>query len=395
MADEPIKQFNGLTPLQAANTPTIDRICALGKCGLLHTVPQGYHPGSEVAHLSLLGYDLDKVFEGRGSLEAASMGIAILADEMAMRCNLICIEDAKIKNHSGGYISDEEAAELIVFLNEQLSDEIVRFFPGVSYRHLLKIKGGSKSIHCTPPHDVVGTPFAEVMVKALNDEGEATAALINRLILKSQEILPTHPVNIARKARGLDQANSIWPWSPGYRPAMRTLNDIFGIGRGAVISAVDLIRGLGIYAGLKPINVEGATGLADTNYEGKAQAAINAIKEGYDFVFVHVEASDEAGHDGECELKKTTIEYLDQRLCRPIWEAVQAMDEPVAIAILPDHPTPCAVRTHTGNPVPVAMYWRGIEPDAVNKFDEFSVAKGSLGTMKDDEFIKYFLTESK
>ena len=176
---------------------------------------------------------------------------------------------------------------------------------------------------------------------------------------------------------------------------MRTLNDIFGIGRGAVISAVDLIRGLGIYAGLKPINVEGATGLADTNYEGKAQAAINAIKEGYDFVFVHVEASDEAGHDGECELKKTTIEYLDQRLCRPIWEAVQAMDEPVAIAILPDHPTPCAVRTHTGNPVPVAMYWRGIEPDAVNKFDEFSVAKGSLGTMKDDEFIKYFLTESK
>ena len=277
MADEPIAELGGKTPLEAASTPHMDWLAKHSRLGLLNTVPQGYAPGSEVAHLALLGFDLDKVFEGRGTLEAASMGIAVEPGEMAMRCNIICIEDEKIKNHSAGHISDEEARELIDYLNEELSDERVRFFPGVSYRHLIKIKGGDKRIKCTPPHDVPGTPYKDVMVEALVPEAEETARLINELTLRSQELLSKHPVNLKRVAEGKDPANSIWTWSPGYKPAMETLGEKFGIKNGTVISAVDLIRGIGVYCGLKPLIIDGATGLWNTNYEGKAQAAINAL----------------------------------------------------------------------------------------------------------------------
>ena len=283
MADEHIEALGNKTILQAANIPTIDFLAKNGRCGMLNTVPEGFHPGSEIANLSVLGYDVSKVFEGRGSLEAASMGVEIEKDEMAMRCNIICIENDKIKNHSAGHISNEEAYELIDFLNEKLGDERVSFYPGISYRHLLKIKGGNKHVSCTPPHDVPGTPFKDVLVKADIPEAQETADLINKLILKSQEILPTHPVNIKRKAAGKDMANSIWPWSAGYKPKMQTMRDLYGIKSGVVISAVDLIKGIGIYAGLKSIDVEGATGLFDTNYEGKAQAAIDALREN-DFV---------------------------------------------------------------------------------------------------------------
>ena len=314
MADEPIEQLGYKTPLEAAHKPNLDWLAAHSRVGLLHTVPQGYAPGSEVAHLALLGYDLDRVFEGRGSLEAASMGIDIEPGEMAMRCNIICIENDKIKNHSAGHISDEEARELIEYLNENLADEQVRFFPGVSYRHLLKIKGGNKYVHCTPPHDVPGTPYKDVLVKADKPEAEDTAQLLNSLILRSQELLANHPINLERIAKGKDPANSIWPWSAGYKPAMETLNTKFGIKKGAVISAVDLIRGIGVYCGLKPIIVDGATGLWNTNYEGKVQAAIDALNDGCDFVFLHIEASDEAGHEGDFELKKRTIETLDSRV---------------------------------------------------------------------------------
>ena len=391
MADEPIAELGGKTPVEAASTPHMDWLAKHSRLGLLNTVPQGYAPGSEVAHLALLGYDLDKVFEGRGTLEAASMGIAVEPGEMAMRCNIICIEDEKIKNHSAGHISDEEARELIDYLNEELSDERVRFFPGVSYRHLIKIKGGDKRIKCTPPHDVPGTPYKDVMVEALVPEAEETARLINELTLRSQELLSKHPVNLKRVAEGKDPANSIWTWSPGYKPAMETLGEKFGIKNGTVISAVDLIRGIGVYCGLKPLIIDGATGLWNTNYEGKAQAAINALKNGSDFVFLHVEASDEAGHEGDYELKKRTIESLDERICRPVIEAMKEIDEPVSIAILPDHPTPCRIRTHSSNPVPFLIYRPGQEPDDVEVMTESAAEKGSYGTMSGDEFIKEFL----
>lgn len=393
MADEPIAALGDRTPLQAADTPAMDWIAGAGRTGQLYTVPPGYEPGSEVAHLSLLGYDLQKVFEGRGSLEAASMGVPVEEEEMALRCNLICISGDVIKNHSAGHISDAEAHELIDYLQRELGSESVHFFPGVSYRHLLKIKRGDKHLRCTPPHDVPGTPFRSVLPKALKPEAEETARLLNDLILRSQELLAQHPVNLKRVAEGKDPANSIWPWSPGYRPAMETLQQKYGIGRGAVISAVDLIRGIGVYAGLEPIMVEGATGLYDTNYEGKARAAIDALQGDYDFVFLHVEASDEAGHEGDYELKVKTIEALDHRICQPIIDATLQMQEPVTIALLPDHPTPCRMRTHSSAPVPFAIFRPGQRPDRVPRFDEEVARYGMYGTMSRDEFIKALLTK--
>ncbi|MDR0798504.1 MAG: cofactor-independent phosphoglycerate mutase [Dysgonamonadaceae bacterium] len=389
MADEPLQALNNRTPLQAAHTPAMDQLARQGRSGLLQTIPEGMHPGSEVANLSVLGYDVSKVLEGRGSLEAASMGIPVEGNELAMRCNLICIENACIKNHSAGHISNEEAAILIHYLNESLGTESIRFFPGVAYRHLLKIKGGNKHVICTPPHDVPGTAFRDVLVRAAIPEAQETADTLNQLIIRSQELLSNHPVNRKREAAGKDPANSIWPWSPGYKPAMPTLAEKYPIRSGAVISAVDLIKGLGIYAGLENVNVSGATGLYDTNYEGKMQAALSALKI-HDFVYLHIEASDEAGHAGDVDLKIKTIEYLDQRVLSPLMKALQSWDEPVTIALLPDHPTPCCIRTHTATPVPFVIYRPGQPADEVTSFDEFSAQQGGYGYLKGDEFIKAF-----
>lgn len=392
MADEPIKELGNKTPLQAANKPYIDLLASKGKSGLLDTIPKGYKPGSEIANLSVLGYDVPKVFEGRGSLEAASMNIDIEDNEIAMRCNVICIEDGKIKNHSAGHISTEEAAELIRFLDEKLNDGTVSLYPGVSYRHLLKMKGGSKNLNCIAPHDVIGTPFKDVMIKAETPEAENTAKYLNDLILKSQELLKDHPINLKRISEGKDPANSIWPWSPGYRPKMETLQELYGIKSGSVISAVDLIMGIGKYAGLKLIHVDGATGLYDTNYEGKAQAAIDALKND-DFVYLHIEASDEAGHEGDFELKTKTIEYLDSRIVKPIYEATKDWAEPVTIAILPDHPTPCHLRTHTNKPIPFLIYRSDEEGDNVSVYDEFESAKGAYGTIVGQEFMQTLFSD--
>ena len=390
MADEPIEALENKTPLQAVSKPAIDWVAAHGRSGMLATVPAGFAPGSEIANLSVLGYDVPKVFEGRGSLEAASMGVKIEDGEMAMRCNLITIEDGRIKNHSAGHISNAEAAELIAFLQKELGGEDVNFFPGVSYRHLLKIKGGSKRIVTTPPHDVPGTPYKDVLVRAADTDGEPTARQLNELIERSMTLLENHPVNLARKAAGKDPANSIWPWSPGYRPQMQTLMQRYGIGSGVVISAVDLIKGIGVYAGLESIDVEGATGLYNTNYEGKAQAAIEALRT-HDFVFLHIEASDEAGHEGDVALKMKTIEYLDRRIVKPILDAVSTWDEPVSIAILPDHPTPCALRTHTSKPIPFTIYRTNEPGDEVQAFDEFAARKGSYGDLSGDQFMERFI----
>ncbi|MFI3289120.1 MAG: cofactor-independent phosphoglycerate mutase [Rikenellaceae bacterium] len=391
MAGQPVESLGGKTTLQAADKPSIDMVAAAGRLGMLHTVPDKYEPGSEIANLAVLGYDLDEVFEGRGSLEAASMGVEIEDGEMAMRCNIITIEDEKIKNHSAGHISTEEATILVEYLQEKLGDDRVSFHAGVSYRHLLKIKGADKRVHCTPPHDVPGTPFREVMVEAKCEEAEATADLLNELTIKSQELLKEHPINLKRVAEGKDPANSIWAWSPGYRPAMKTLMETYGLKSGTVISAVDLIRGIGVYAGLKVVEVEGATGLHDTNYEGKAQAAIEALKSD-DFVYLHIEASDEAGHEGDADLKVKTIEYLSERAVAPIMEAIKGFDEPVRVAILPDHPTPIRLRTHTRDAVPFVIYdTREESGDDVQQYDEDSAKKGSLRTLDGEDFIKLLL----
>lgn len=391
MAGDPVESLGGKTTLEAAHKPAIDMVAAKGRLGMLHTVPDKYEPGSEIANLAVLGYDLDEVFEGRGSLEAASMGIEIEDGEMAMRCNIITIADEKIKNHSAGHISTEEATILMEYLQEKLGDERVGFYPGISYRHLLKVKGADKRVHCTPPHDVPGTPFKDVMVKANCAEAEETAALLNDLIIKSQELLKDHPVNLKRIAEGKDPANSIWMWSPGYRPAMKTLMERYGLESGAVISAVDLIRGIGVYAGMRVIEVEGITGLHDTNYEGKAQAAIEALKTD-DIVYLHIEASDEAGHEGKADLKVKTIEYLSERAVKPIMEAIAKMDEPVRVAILPDHPTPIRLKTHTRDAVPFVIYdTREESGDEVMQYDEASGKKGSFGTLTGEDFIKLLL----
>lgn len=390
MSDEPLKDFDNLTPLQMAKKPHIDWLAQNGQSGQFKTVPETMHPGSEIANMAVLGYDVEKVFEGRGVIEAASIGVEILPGDMGMRCNLVCIEGDVLKNHSAGHISNEEAAELIQFLEENLGDEIVKFYSGVSYRNLLVIKGGVKDFDCTPPHDIPGHVFKPLLPKSKTDEAQKTSDLITYLIMKSQELLENHPINIKRKAEGKDPANSIWPWSPGYKPAMPTLKEMFGIEKSAVISAVDLIQGIGVYAGMKVIHVEGATGLYDTNYEGKAEAAIEALKEN-DFVYLHIEASDEAGHEGDVELKTKTIEYLDSRVVKYILEETEKMEDEVAIAILPDHPTPCALKTHTRDAVPFTIYKPGNQPDKVAVYDEFDTKNGAFGIIKGNEFIKTFL----
>lgn len=392
MADEPLAAYGGKTPLQMAEKPVIDSLAKRGRTGLLKTVPEDMHPGSEIANMSVLGYDVHQVFEGRGVLEAASIGVTLEENDLALRCNLLTIENEDIKNHSAGHISNTEAYELIEFLNKKLGNEIIRFYPGVSYRHLLVIKGGKKHMNCTPPHDVPGKPFRPCLIETENEESAATAKLLNYLILRSQALLAEHPVNLKRKEAGKEVANSIWPWSPGYKPQMPTLKELFGIEKSAVISAVDLIQGIGVYAGMDVIKVEGATGLYDTNYEGKAQATIEALKD-HDLVYLHVEASDEAGHEGDVELKTKTIGYLDSRIVKYLVEETEKMSEPVTIAVLPDHPTPCATKIHTRNAVPFIIYKPGETPDSAQFYDEFEVAKGSYGTLKGDQFMKALLTK--
>ena len=390
MADEPIAALGGKTPLQYAHTPYMDQLAAMGQSGLLQTVAPGFHPGSEVANMAVLGYDMPTVYEGRGVLEAASIGVELQPGDVAMRCNLVCIEGELLKNHSSGHISTEESALLIEALNEQLGSETVQFHTGVSYRHLLVIKGGDKRVACVPPHDVPLHPFRPLLPHAETAEAVDTTRLLNQLIADSQAILAAHPVNLCREEAGKDAANCIWPWSLGFRPAMQTLQALYGIERSAVISAVDLIQGIGIYAGMEVIKVEGATGLYDTNYEGKVAAALKAL-ETDNLVYLHVEASDEAGHEGDIALKIKTIENFDKRIVKPIVEALATWFEPVTIAVLPDHPTPCELRTHTATPVPFVIYKPGATPDRVTLYDESAAQQGVYGLLKENEFMYAFL----
>lgn len=398
MADHAVARLGGKTLLQYADTPYMNRLAREGRTGRLMTIPDGFLPGSEVANTAILGYDLNKVYEGRGPLEAASIGYDMQPEDLALRCNIIELENGRIKNHHGGHLKTEEGDVLIKYLNDKLGNEHVRFITGIQYRHLLIIKGGNKHIVCAPPHDHPNEEWRPLLVKP--EEGWAdrhdgdrmtaqeTADLVNDLILRSQQLLMEHPFNQGRT----EKANSIWPWSGGYRPSMKTLQELFPqIHSGSCISAVDLIRGIGHYAGLDVVKVQGATGLSDTNYEGKAQAAIDALRH-QDFVFLHLEASDEAGHDGDLDLKLRTIDYLDRRIVKPIFEEVSKWEEPVCIAVLPDHPTPVEIRTHVKEPVPFLIWHRGITPDSVQTYDEVSCVKGAYGMLHLNEFMETFMS---
>ena len=396
MADHAIDRLGGKTPLQYADTPYMNFLAKQGKTGMLNTIPDGFLPGSEVANTAILGYDLNKVYEGRGPLEAASIGYEMQPNDMAIRCNIIELANGRIKNHHGGHLTTEEGNLLIKFLDKELGNDQVKFITGIQYRHLLVIKNGNKHITCAPPHDHPNEEWKPLLVKP--EEGyteynrdrmtpQATADLLNDLIIKSQSLLANHPFNRQRT----EKANSIWPWSGGYRPSMSTLMQRYpDIKSGSVISAVDLIRGIGHYAGLDIIKVPGATGLANTNYEGKASAAIEALKK-QDFVFLHIEASDEAGHDGDLDLKLQTIRNLDARIVKPVYEAVSEWEEPVCIALLPDHPTPVEIRTHVKEPVPFAIWHRGIQPDKVTTYDEKSCTRGEYGLLSLQQFMETFM----
>ena len=417
MADHKVASLGNKTLLQYARPEYMNLLAREGRTGRLITVPEGFPPGSEVANTAILGYDLNHVYEGRGPLEAASIGYEMADDDFAIRCNIITLEDGKIITHNGGNLETADADVLIKYLNEKLAKPInererlrvgapagmgcerVKFVTGIQYRHLLIIKGGNKHITCYPPHDHPNEPWRSLLVipetgyvnDAVADNTrltpQQTADLLNYLIISSQELLANHPYNLAKAAKGERQANSVWPWSGGYRPSMKTLMQQYpDIKSGAVISAVDLIQGIGKYAGLRIIKVPGATGLTNTNYEGKAQAAIEALKQD-DFVFVHVEATDEAGHDGDTALKLKAIDYLDKRLIKPILEAIKKMDEPVCIAILPDHPTPVELRIHVNEPVPFIIWYSGITPDDVQNYDEESCVSGSYGLLRLNEFM--------
>ncbi len=389
MADYPVPELGNRTPLQVANKPTIDRIARLGRCGQLITVTEDMPPGSEVANLAILGYDPRRYYQGRAVIEAASLGVNLEPDEVALRCNLICIKDGKIKNHSAGHITTEEAAILIEEINRQLASSMVRFYPGFTYRHLCVLKQGSPELDCFPPHDYVGEEARKILPRAKTPAAEETAALLGQLILASWEFLPGHAVNLNRTLRGKDPANSIWFWSPGKKPQMPAFRQLYGL-TGAVIAEVDLVKGLGVYAGFDVIEFPGATGLIDTNYEGAADACLQALA-GHDFIYLHIEAPDEAGHSRNVSEKIKAIELFDSRLVRRVMAGLEEKDITATVAVLPDHLTPVAKGNHTHGPVPVAIYNPQLAPDRVDRFDEEAVKTGALGTLQGEEFIRTFL----
>jgi 2,3-bisphosphoglycerate-independent phosphoglycerate mutase len=392
MSDDPIERLGGKTPLQAARKPNIDRIAREGRMGLFDTVPEGLPLGSEVANLSVLGYDPHISYNGRAVLEAANMGVALAEDDVAFRLNLCRIENGLIKNHSAGHISTEEAGEIIrslqAALGEASGEMPVDFHAGVSYRHVLVLRGAAASpeIRCAPPHDHVGQRAENLLPTATSAEAKATETKVRSLMARAEGILKDHPVNKKRISAGKDPANAIWMWSPGRKPKMATLKERFGV-HGAVISAVDLIMGLGLYAGMDVIRVEGATGLWDTNYEGKAAACVRAIQD-HDLVYVHVEATDEAGHAKDLDLKIKCIEMLDERLVRPILAGVEQPGFEVAVAVLPDHPTFVSTGLHGRTPVPVAIRRPGDAPDGTVAFDEGQAKAGNIPFMRGEVFIK-------
>jgi len=391
-ADEPIERLGGRTPMMAAHTPHINQLCGMSRCGYLKTIPDSLHPGSEVANMTIMGYDAEKYYEGRGVLEAAALNIDVTPDDLVFRCNLVTEAQGQLINHSGGHISTAEAKELIHSLNAKLGSDTITFYTGVSYRHVMVIKHGRRGVMCTPPHDVPGENIENILPTSAvpND----TVTLLRQLIAASLKILHDHPVNVKRKQDGKAIANMIWPWSPGRKPKMPTLKELYGIKSGVVISAVDLIHGIGKLGGLQSVMVEGATGLYTTNYSGKANAALNAL-ETNEYVFLHIEAPDEAGHEGDVDLKMRTLEDIDSLVVKPVLDHLQENPDSFSVAFLPDHPTPCEIRTHTRAHVPFMIYRPGVEADSVRNYDEFSVIDGHHGFVDQTQFMQVLLSGKK
>ena len=393
MADYPIPELGNKTPLQVAYKPNMDSIAAKGRSGLIKTVPEELTPGSDVAICSVLGYDPKVYCTGRGPLEAPSRGIKLAENDTAYRCNLITEKDGAIVDYSAGHITTDEASQLIAAVKNAFEKpNQIEFFVGLDYRHFLILRNfpNPELIQCTPPHDATGMAVSAVLPKAKSPQAEKTAQLLRDLIIGSREILRSHPVNIAREKAGKRPGNLVWPWGGGKKPSMPTLKEKYGV-KSAVISAVDLVKGIGTYAGMEIINVQGATGLDNTNYEGKADAALKALRNN-DLVFVHVEAPDEAGHCRDYKLKVKTIEDLDKRLLGRILDGLSG---PYAIAILPDHPTPVKTGTHSREPVPFSIASPFLKPDGVKKFDEFSAKKGAFGLVENDYLISLLLNSGK
>ncbi len=390
MADYPIPELGNKTPLQAAHKPNMDKIAAKGRNGLLKTVPNSLNPGSDVAILSVLGFSPKQYYTGRGAFEAAARGIQLEDNDVAFRCNLITEKNGVLADYSAGHITSKDSTQLIEAVKKACEKTgKIEFYSGLDYRHFLIMRNSplSLQVECTPPHDAVGTEVSAVLPKAKLPEAEATAALLKEAICKSKEILEAHPVNVSRKKKGINPGNMIWPWGGGEKPSIPSFKEKYGL-NAAVISAVDLVKGIGIYTGMKVINVPGATGREDTNYEGKADYALKALEDN-DLVFIHVEAPDEAGHVKDYKLKVETIEDLDKRL---IGRILEGLEEPYAISVLSDHPTPIKIGTHTREPVPFAIQSPQIEADGVQRFDEFSAKNGGFGLVEQGGVVSLLLS---
>ena len=380
MADLPLAALQGKTPLEAAKKPNMDRLASLGRNGLASTVPEGFPPGSDVANLSVAGYEPQKYYTGRAPLEAAAMGVRLDEGDIAFRCNFVTIEEGIMQDYSAGHITTEESRELIEALRPLMPEQ--RLYAGVSYRNLLVLKEGGRAV-CTPPHDISDQPVQEHLPR-----GEGAERLLE-LMESAKSVLARHPVNLKRVAAGRKPANAIWLWGQGPAPAMPSFQELYGI-RGAMISAVDLLKGIGVYAGLEVIDVPGATGTIDTNYEGKVQATLEALRR-LDFVYLHIEAPDEAGHEGDLEQKIRAIELFDQLVVGPLIEGLKSSGEEWRVLLLPDHATPISIKTHSRDPVPFTIMGKGIEPDRVERFDEESARLGGYGRVEATGLIRMMI----
>ncbi len=377
MADYRIPQLGNRTPLQCAGKPNIDYLAANGETGMVRTIPEGIPPGSDAANLSVIGYDPKQYYSGRSPLEAVSMGVELLATDLAFRCNLVTLdingdyEDAVMVDYSSDEISTAESTELIYDINKQLSSDDISFHPGISYRHCMVWHNGTGARKLTPPHDIL-----EKSIKPYLPSGDISDIFL-MMQIKSYEILKDHPINKSRIARGLRPANSIWLWGEGRKPAIPKFTDKYGI-KGSVVSAVDLIKGIGICAGLDSVDVEGVTGNIHTNFKGKAEAALKELQNGKDFVYVHIEAPDECGHRHEIENKVKSIEYIDKLVVGTLLDGLAEYDD-YSIMVLPDHPTPLSLRTHTSEPVPYIIYRKGSEkPSGLQGYDEFQAQRTGI-----------------
>lgn len=393
MADRPIPELNNRTPMQVAYKPNMDKLAKKSVCGKVLNVPNGMVPESDTANMAILSFDPKVYSRGRSPLEAVSMGIEMQPDETAYRCNIVTLSDegdyeSKIMiDHSADEISTPEADELIKALDEKLGNKYRKLYTGVSYRHCLIWKNGNDKYNFMRPHDIIGRCIKDHLPK-VEDGGEEFL----KFMKDSYEILNEHPVNVSRRERGLRPANSAWLWSPGKKPRLPSFKEKWGM-RAAVISAVDLIKGIGLCAEMTPINVEGATGNIHTNFEGKADAAINAFKEGYDLVYVHVEAPDECGHRGEIENKVKSIELIDSKILEPIAEYLANCDDDYKIMVLPDHPTPIEIRTHSPEPVPFFIYSSKSTSNGVNTFDEYETENTNLYIPDGFDLLDYMINK--